>query len=501
MKAHKPREQVDDFLAAQTAPWACAAKLYFRRTRIVGTIGPASSSPAMLKAVIKAGLDVARVNFSHGKPDEHVRLMQRIRRVAAQSGRIVSILCDLCGPKIRVGDFAGDQATLRDGSRVLITGKTVVGTAQLIPSQYHRIVEDTRPGDRILLDDGNLELRVTRKVRNAVEALVIHGGVLKNHKGMNLPDSKLNIPALTAKDRSDAVYCVRGGADFIALSFVRSARDVADLKHLLKRLGADTPVIAKIEKPEALDNLDEILSVADGIMVARGDLGVELPAQKVPIVQGNLIERANRVYKPVIVATQMLESMIEHSRATRAEVTDVAMACMEGADAVMLSAETASGKYPAEAVRTMDSILRETEAYQFFAHGGLFRQRTEFRRDELLNALSVAASQISRDLKVRCISVLTRTGRTARVISADRPAAPVFALTHCESVARRVNLLWGVYPRLVPGEMAFRQFVRHSQDAIKSLRLARKGDCILLLSGLTEPGNVATNSITIHRVT
>ena len=505
MKAHKLLHHgpapVDNFRAAQTAPWTTAAKLYFRRTRIVGTIGPASSSRAMLQAVMKAGLDVARVNFSHGKPEEHVRLMQRIRSVAAESGRIVSILGDLCGPKIRVGDFADGQVTLRDRARVLITGKTVVGTADLIPSQYDRIVEDTRPGNRILLDDGNLELRVTRKVRNAVEAVVVHGGVLKNHKGMNLPDSKLNIPALTAKDRSDAVYCVRGGADCIALSFVRTGKDVMDLKRLLKRLGTDTPVIAKIEKPEALDNLDEILAAADGIMVARGDLGVELPAQKVPIIQGNLIERANRVYKPVIVATQMLESMVEHARATRAEVTDVAMACMEGADAVMLSAETASGKYPVESVQTMDSILRETEAYQFFAHGGLFRQRTEFRRDELLNALSVAAAQVSRDLKVRCISVLTRSGRTARVISADRPAAPVFALTHSERIARRVNLLWGVYPRLVPGEMAFRQFVRYSEAAIKSFRLARKGDCILLLSGLTEPGNTATNSITIHRVT
>lgn len=486
---------------ARSSLWGSAAKLRLRRTRIVATIGPASESPAMLRAVLAAGVDIARVNFSHGDPAEHVRCMKRIRRVAAELGRTVSILADLCGPKIRVGEFQGGQATLREGARVLITPRPVVGTDRLIPSQYRRIVEDTKPGDRILLDDGNLELRVARKVRGAVEAEVVHGGVLKNRKGMNLPDSRLQIPALTAKDRSDALFALRGEADFIALSFVRSARDVEDLKTLLRRRHADTPVIAKIEKPEALDDIDEILAAADGIMVARGDLGVELPAQRVPIIQASLIEKANQQYKPVIVATQMLESMIEHARPTRAEVTDVAIACLADADAVMLSAETASGRFPVEAVRTMDAILRETEAHEFFAQHGLFKSRTGFRRDELLNALSVATAQISRDLQVRGIAVLTRTGQTARVVSADRPAAPVFALTHSPRIARRVNLLWGVYPRLVPADLAFRQFVRKSQSFVKTLRIAKRGHVILLLSGLTAPGNAVTNSITIHRVT
>jgi pyruvate kinase len=491
---------IDTFQMARTAPWSSSVKLHFRRTRIVATIGPASSSPAMLKALISAGVDVARVNFSHGDPADHVKLMQRIRKTALECDATVAVLGDLCGPKIRVGDFQNGQILLTDKSRVLITGKTILGTDKLIPSQYRRIVEDTRPGNRILLDDGNLELRVIRKVRNAVEAEVIHGGILKNHKGMNLPDSKLNIEALTPKDRKDAIYCIKGEADFIALSFVRSARDVKDLKDLLAQNHSDIPVIAKIEKPEALDNMEAILATADGIMVARGDLGVELPAQKVPIIQNRLIEEANRLYKPVIVATQMLESMIEHVRPTRAEVTDVAMACLADADAVMLSAETAAGKFPVEAVKTMDSILRETEAYQFFAHQGLFKDRTGFRRDELINALGVATAQISRDLKVRCIAVLTRTGRTARIISADRPAAPVFALTHTEKIARRLKLLWGVNPYLVPGKLSFREFVEHSETMIRKLKLANQGDCIVLLSGLTAPGNSATNSITIHRI-
>ena len=496
-----PLVAADVFQEAKSAPWGTAAKLRFRRTRIVATIGPASASPAVLKAVLSAGVDIARVNFSHGDPAEQVQRMKRIRRTAEACGRTVSILADLCGPKIRVGDFAGGQVTLRDGARVLITSRPVLGTERLIPSQYRRIAEDTKPGDHVLLDDGNLELRVGRRIRGDVEAEVVHGGVLKNHKGMNLPDSHLKVPALTAKDRSDVLYALRGDADFIALSFVRSARDVMDLKDLLRRRRSDTPVIAKIEKPEALDCIDDILAAADGIMVARGDLGVELPPQKVPIIQSSLIEKANRVYKPVIVATQMLESMIEHARPTRAEVTDVAMACFANADAVMLSAETASGRFPVEAVRTMDSILRETEAYEFFTQQGLFKDRTGFRRDDLLNALSVASAQISRDLKVRGISVLTRTGRTAQVVSADRPAAPIFALTHLARIARRVNLLWGVYPRLVSAELSFRKFVAQSQAMIKGLRIARVGDCIILLSGLTAPGNAATNSITIHRLT
>lgn len=454
----------------------------------------------MLRALISAGMDIARVNFSHGAPADHLKLMKRIRTAAKQCGRIVSILGDLCGPKIRVGDFKDGSATLKDKSRVIITGKHVLGTAALIPSQYRRIAEDTMPGERILLDDGNLELKVLRKLHDAVEAVVVHGGILKNHKGMNLPDSKLKIPALTAKDSSDAAYCVRGEADFIALSFVRSASDILHLKKHLRRLNSQIPVIAKIEKPEALDNIDEILSIADGIMVARGDLGVELPPEKVPIIQAALIEKANRMYKPVIVATQMLESMIEHPRPTRAEVSDVSIACMADTDAVMLSAESAVGKFPVLAVKMMDSILREAEAYQYSADAGLFMNRKGFRRDDLLNALSVATAQISRDLKVKCIAVLTRSGRTARIVSADRPAAPIFALTHSEQIARRVNILWGVYPKVTADNLSFRQFVNHSEKIVKDRKLAKTGDCIVLLSGTSEPGNLSTNSITIHRL-
>ncbi len=499
-RAADRRSQPDVPLTIGDTPWAPPARLPFRRTRIVATIGPASEPQPVLRALIEAGMDIARINFSHGQPEKHQSNMRRIRRLAAQCGRLVSILADLCGPKLRVGELQNGQVELREGSRIRLTARPVIGTQELIPCTYAHIGRDTRPGERILLDDGNLELRVLRTGSDGVDAEVIHGGILKNRKGMNLPDSRLRIPALTSKDRRDVRHALAGGADYLALSFVRTAQDVRSLKHLIRRLGADTPLLAKIEKPEALDEIDAILEAADGIMIARGDLGVELPAQRVPLIQSALIERANRLYKPVIVATQMLESMVERPRPTRAEVTDVATACLADVDAVMLSAETAVGRFPVEAVRTMDTILREAEAYQFYTHQGLFKNRAGFRRDELLNALSVATAQLSRDLRVRGIVVLTRTGRTARVVSADRPAAPIFALTHSPTVAHRINLLWGVYPQRVRPDLSFRDFVRAAEALARQSQIAQSGDILLLLSGLTAPGNAFTNSLTIHRI-
>ncbi len=480
--------------------WFSADKLHFRRTKIVATIGPSSSSPEQLRQLIAAGMNVCRINFSHGDPAKHIKIVRRIRKVADSMQQIVTILGDLCGPKIRVGRFPDGRVTLKDGSKVLITAKNVLGSENLIPSQYGGIVGAVRIGDRVLLDDGNLELRVTRKLSAGAEAVVIHGGVLKDKKGMNLPDTPLKIPALTAKDKKDAIYCIKGGVDYLALSFVKSAGDVLALRRHLKANGSSIPIIAKIEKPEALDRIDEILAVVDGIMIARGDLGVEMPPQKVPLIQRRLIEKANQAYKPVIVATQMLESMIEHARPTRAEVTDVAMACLDDADAVMLSGETAVGKFPVEAVKMMDAVLREAEGYQFFTNGGLFKDRSGFKRDTMLNAIGVATAQMSRDLKVRCISVLTRSGRTARIVSADRPAAPVFGLTENRETARRMGLLWGVYPQLIKGAISHDAFVKKSEIVIKGLKLAKKGDYMILLSGLSDKANEITNSITVHQV-
>jgi pyruvate kinase len=474
--------------------------LYFRRTKIVATIGPASSSPAMIGKLIKNGLNVARINFSHGKAEDHVRTIRLIRKIAAQLNTSVAILGDLCGPKIRVGKFHGDRVMLKEGSLVTITMENVLGAETLIPCQYKRLAREVKTGDHILLDDGNLELRVMGRAGGQVSAKVVRGGLLKNNKGMNLPDTKTEIPALTAKDRKDVQYCIRGGVDYIALSFVRKAKDIEELKGLLRRKKADIPVIAKIEKPEALANIESILAAADGIMIARGDLGVELPAKKVPFVQSTLIEACISHRKPVIVATQMLESMMEHGRPTRAEVTDVSAACLLGTDAVMLSGETAAGKFPAEAVETMDAILRETESYQFFARKGLFRDPVPHRDSGIQDAISAAISQLSRDLMVRCVVVETRTGRTALVVASDRPSSPIIALTPSEQVRRRLQLIWGVVPHLVSGSrFRVEKSIAHVESFMKGLKLANSGDTMLMVRGI---GYKKTDiqSITVHQM-
>lgn len=474
--------------------------LYYRRTKIVATVGPASLTLHNLRALIAKGLDVVRINFSHGKAEDHLQTIKIIRKTAAELHKTVAILGDLCGPKIRVGDFENGSIMLKEKATVIITTEPVTGHDNLIPSQYKGIVKDAKIGDPVLLDDGNLELRITNKLNDALEAKVVRGGILKNHKGMNLPETRMRVSALTEKDRADALFCIRGGVDYIALSFVRTAADIQSLKDHLKRHGApQMPIIAKIEKPEALGNIEAILDLADGIMIARGDLGVEVPAKKVPIIQNKLIRIANQHNKPVIVATQMLESMIDHGRPTRAEVTDVASACMAGADAVMLSGETAVGRYPVETFETMDSILRETEAYQFFSSDGNFGKATIFSGNRLLDAMGVATAQLARDLKVRSIFVLTITGTTARIISSDRPAAPILAFTASAQVARRMQLFWGVCPHLISRIMIPEACLVEGEALIKKKKLARSGDFVIMISGLGRKSGGA-NTIMMHQV-
>ncbi|MBN8216708.1 MAG: pyruvate kinase [Spirochaetes bacterium] len=480
-------------------------QLKLRRTKIVATVGPASQSPEMLAKILRAGVDVIRVNFSHGKGEEHVKLMHLIRAVAKKVGVEVAILGDLCGPKVRVGLFQGDAVTLREGSTVTITVKDVLGTADLIPSQYRGIVKEAKVGARVLLDDGNLELRVVKKQGDSLLAKVLRGGVLKNKKGMNLPDTKMGIPALTEKDKADVLYCLRGGADFLALSFVRHAQDVRDLKLFLRKHGASLPIVSKIEKPEALVDIEAILRESDAIMVARGDLGVELPAMKVPHIQDKLIHLAQRCNRPVIVATQMLESMIDHSRPTRAEVTDVAAACRAGADAVMMSAETASGKYPLEAVESMDAVCRETEAYRFYDSGGDLRparlaETVHESGVELADALGDAVALLSRRLMVHAVFALTQTGRTAQLVASDRPEAPILALVHDEKTLRRLRLVWGVYPRLVKNQIRMDEYMKAAEAIVKKEGLAKKGEYLLLLAGSDLGRSQGTNAIHVHRV-
>jgi len=486
--------------------------LFFRRTKIVATIGPASSSSEKIRELILKGLNVARINFSHGEPDEHLRTIRSIRKISRELNKPVAIIGDLCGPKIRVGKFVGGEALLKENSIVTITGRQTPGTATLIPCSYARLKTEVSPNDRILFDDGNLELKALGKLKDGIQAKVIRGGMIRDHKGMNLPNTKMHISALTSKDRKDVLYCIRGQVDFIALSFVRKAADVLELKNLLLRRNSPLPVIAKIEKPEALHNIHEIIAASDGVMIARGDLGVELPAQKVPFIQGKLIESCIRSRKPVIVATQMLESMMEHARPTRAEVTDVSSACLSGADAVMLSGETAVGKYPVEAVEMMDSILREAEAYSFFSGGGLFRDtlhRQNDRLNERLNdqiadnhiqdSVGFAIAQLSGDLPARCIIAATHTGCTASVISSDRPAAPIIALTFSARVLRRLQLYWGVYPYIISSRLNTDKRIAFAASLMKGLKLAHSGDFMVMVRGIGQKKTV-TQSITIHEV-
>jgi pyruvate kinase len=461
------------------------AALKRRRTRIVATLGPASSSDEVVEKLILAGVDVFRLNFSHGHHEGHGENIARVRRVSDRLGRHIAILADLCGPKIRTGLFTGGGIDLVAHSSVTVTTRNVMGEPGLVPSQYVELAEDVNVGDRILLDDGKLELRVTATDKKTeVQAVVVQGGRLKDKKGMNLPGVTVSTPAVTDKDKADAIFAASHGADFLALSFVRDDKDVGILRDLLDQNGHGMmPIIAKIEMPQAIDNIEAIFGVVDGIMVARGDLGVEMLPEEVPLIQNELVRMAIAKNKPVIVATQMLESMIESSRPTRAEVTDVSAAALSRADAVMLSAETAAGKYPVEAVATMDRVLRLVEGYQW-KHGqhGTIVDDSAFghHRDDPSEALSRATSLLSRDLEVRAVVVPTRSGRTARLVSAERPAAPIVALTHDPALARRLSLCWGLIAEVRP-EGALRAPQAAALDAVRNFGLAEANQPVLLV--------------------
>jgi len=419
-----------------------------RRTRIIATLGPASSSSAIIEALIRAGVDCFRLNMSHGTHEEHRTLATRVRRISRRLQRHVALLFDLCGPKIRTGRFRDGGIDLQDGARVILTTRRVLGRPGLIPSQYSGLHRDVRPGERILLDDGRIELRVLSIQGRDIRARVVHGGRLTDHKGINLPDTRLSTPAFTRKDRADTELAIALEADFLALSFVRERRDLEPLYRHLKRRGTDIPVIAKIEKPEALEHIEDILEHSYGIMIARGDLGIEIPAERVPLVQEQLIDLARRRNRPVIVATQMMESMIGNPRPTRAEVADVAIAAESSTDCVMLSGETAVGRFPVETVQTMERILLEVERHQ--ARQGRFCADCpvdlHHARLPVREAVSNAVLSLARDLTLGAIVVPTRGGTTARVIAARRPLSPIHAVSSDPRTLRRTALHWGLHP-------------------------------------------------------
>jgi pyruvate kinase len=472
----------------------------FRRTKIVATVGPASESEAMLLALMEAGADVFRLNFSHGDQASKVVLIQRIRELSRRRQRAVAILGDLQGPKIRTGLMEGGALELVAGEEVTITTREVWGADRLIPTTFRELPRDVRCGDQILLDDGLMELEVLEVAGEEVHCRVLVGGVLKDRKGINLPGTAVSAPALTDKDREDLAFCLREGVDWVALSFVRSVADVLELKDLILQQKGDLKVIAKIEKPQAVDDFDAILEAADGIMVARGDLGVEMSPEKVPLIQKMIIRKCNEAGKPVITATQMLESMIEHPRPTRAETSDVANAILDGTDAVMLSAETASGKYPVEAVSLMVRVARDVEGDPVLKEK-VFHPIPEvlgYRR--LSEAISQAACRVAENVGAAAILAFTQTGSTAAMVAKYRPVLPIYAVTPSQSVRRRLALYAGVRSLRVDIEGDTEAQIRSVEEAVLAATDLKKGDVVVITMGSPVSAPGTTNLMKVHRL-
>ena len=494
MKASKP-EPIADPSAVKSSP---------RRAKIICTIGPACNTEAAMRDLLRLGMDIARLNFSHGTHEDHAHNIHRLRRAAEREGRTVCILQDLQGPKIRTGPLERHEpVVLKTGSVVTITPQDVPGTAARISTTFPDLARELTPGARILLSDGLIELRVRGIRGKDVLCDVINGGMLGEHKGINLPGIALSIPALTEKDRKDLEFGLRHGVDAVALSFVRTAADVGMVKQIIAKEiitahASDVPVIAKLEKPQAIDHLEEILEAADGVMVARGDLGVEMAPEKVPVIQKHVIRRASAWRKPVITATQMLESMIENPRPTRAEASDVANAIFDGSDAVMLSAETASGQYPCESVSIMSRIVVEAECnMDDFVQ---FRRRREHRGLSVAETICESISHAAEDLPMGAIAVFTETGNTVRMISKFRPKVAIYGYTHSAPVVQRMNLYWGVHPVRCRQAHSAEQMVTMAEQDLVRRGLLKPGDVLGVVAG-TRQASGSTNLMRLHTVT
>lgn len=472
----------------------------FRRNKIVATVGPASCSKEMLLALMEAGADVFRLNFSHGQHDALTETVVLIRQISRNRRRAVAILGDLQGPKIRTGMMRGDVMTLTSGERVVITTADVLGEDGVIPTTYNALPQDVSDGDRILLDDGLLELQVEKISGEQVHCRVLVGGQLKNRKGMNLPGVAVSAPALTEKDLSDLEFCIEQELDYLALSFVRTAAEVIELKKLLAQREVSIQVIAKIEKPEAVEAFAEILVAADGIMVARGDLGVEINSEKVPLIQKHIIRQCNLAGKPVITATQMLESMVNNPRPTRAETSDVANAILDGTDAVMLSAETASGDYPCEAVEMMVRVAVDVERDPQLKEQFFHPLSEQSNAPSLTESIGQAACRVAENVGAAAILAFTQTGSTAALVAKYRPPMPVYAVTPTLAVRRRMALYAGVRSIRVDIEGDTEAQIRSVDAAVLEAGVLSKGDIVVITMGspLSDPGT--TNLLKVHQL-
>jgi pyruvate kinase len=466
-----------------------------RHTKIVATIGPASNSPEMIRELIKAGMDVARLNFSHGSYSDHEKVITNIRKISEELDKPITLLQDLQGPKIRVGNLVGGEIELIKGALVtMVPEADYQGQPGTFPIDYPDVAKEAREGTLILLADGLFQLEVIQTENTAVKCKVIDGGTLKSRKGVNLPDLILSLPSMTEKDKLDLEFGLAHDVDWISLSFVRTGEDVRELKKFIRERGYQKPVIAKIEKPQAVDNLEEILDEVNGIMVARGDLGVEMFPEKVPMIQKHIIEQCNRRGLPVITATQMLESMISEPRPTRAEANDVANAIIDGTDCTMLSGESAMGAYPVKSVEMMARIATEVEK------NISFKTYPPDEHSDII-ALSEAVNRIEKVVEPHCIVVLTTTGRSARFAAAGRPTTPIYALTVNPVVYHGLNLIWGIKPILIRERSnSFESLATLTEKTLKSKNLAHPGDKILILGGVPTHEAGGTNFIKIHTV-
>ncbi len=470
-----------------------------RRTKIVCTIGPASDSVKTLKKLLLAGMNVARLNFSHGTHEEHKRKIEAIRQAAEECGKYVAIMLDTRGPEIRLGYFKEEPVRLAEGDRVTLTTAPVKGDKKLIPVTHSGLPGDVRKGDTILVADGLIALKVLSATETEIQCMVMNGGELTSQKGVNVPGVDISLPSITDKDVQDILFGVEHGLDFIAASFIRKSADVLAIRQILENAGGALDIISKIESRRAVNNLDEIIKVSDGIMVARGDLGVEIPVEEVPLLQKTIIEKCNLAGKPVVTATQMLESMIHNPRPTRAETSDVANAIFDGSDAVMLSAETASGKYPLESVEMMARIACRAEAALHYEEM-LIKKGADMHRQTVTNAISYATCTAAQNLGAAAIIVSTESGHTAKMVSKYRPRAPIVAVTPHVPVIRKLALNWGVNPVIATSRDSTDAMMDEAVEAALCAGLISGGDLIVFTAGIPVGIKGTTNLIRVHTV-
>lgn len=452
------------------------------KTKIVATLGPATTTPEKIEALVKAGVDIFRINFSHGTENEHSETIERIKQITGRFDFPVAILQDLQGPKIRLGKIKNGKAILNRGAEFILTTKEIIGDEHIASITFPAVIKDVSPGEIIYINDGLIKLKIERIDKENIYTKVIEGGEISDHKGVNFPNTRLSVPAITEKDKKDLQFGLKHGVDLVALSFVKSPDEVEELRNLMKKYGKVVPIISKIEKWEAVENLESIVEVSDGIMVARGDLGVEMPIEQVPIIQKKIISMSNRKGKPVITATQMLNSMIENPTPTRAEVTDIANAIFDGTDAVMLSNETAVGKFPVESVSVMRRVIKNTEKSTIFKRF-LKSKKDKIEGNSISEAIALSANKIAENVNAKVIITATESGRTALLVSKYKPDVPVIAITPREETLKYLTLKWGVIPVKVKAFKTVDEILEKAVKIVREKGIAKSGDTVVITAG------------------